>query len=237
MKNTEFKLVFFDFDQTIINSGVGFSAAYKKLAEKFESILKIQGLQLDSEVILNKILTKDKEFNKNKIYDRDLWWNPILKEFNVKQELSQDKIKRLTETYWNTVIEYTEPYPDTFEILDYLKDKYKLALISDTDGLKGMKKIRIQKSNIAQYFDYIIVPGDDTKSVKPDPEPFLRIAKQAKVKPSKKECLMIGDKPFTDIKGAKNAGFTTVLIHRADWNVDPVPDYLIKELRELKEIL
>ena len=237
MKNTQFKLVYFDFDQTIINSGVGFSAAYIKLAEEFKSILKKQGLQLDTEIILNKILAKDKEFNKNKFYNRDLWWNPILKEFNVKQELKQDELKRITEIYWNTVIENTEPYPDTFEILDYLKDKYTLALISDTDGLKGMKNIRIQKSNIAQYFDYIIVPGDDTKSVKPNPEPFLQIAKMAKVKPSKKECIMVGDKPFTDIKGAKNAGFTTVLILRTDWKVDPVPDHLIKELLELKKIL
>ncbi|MFX0133766.1 MAG: HAD family hydrolase [Candidatus Hodarchaeota archaeon] len=237
MKNTKFKLVFFDFDQTIINSGVGFSAAYKKMAEDFKLLLENQDVKLDPEVILKKILAKDKEFNKNKFYNRDLWWNPILNEFNVKQELNQDELKRLTESYWNTVIENTEPYPDTFEILDYLKSKYKLALISDTDGLKGMKKLRIQKSNIAHYFDYIIVPGDDTQAVKPDPEPFLQIVKMAKVNASKEECIMVGDKPFTDIKGAKNAGFTTVLILRTDWKVEPTPDYIIKELLEIKKIL
>ena len=48
---------------------------------------------------------------------------------------------------------------------------------------------------------------------------------------------MVGDKPFTDIKGAKKAGFTTVLILRVNWEIDPVPDYIIKELKEIKKIL
>ena len=81
------------------------------------------------------------------------------------------------------------------------------------------------------------MPGDDTPVVKPDPECFKKIAEMANIGISKDTCIMVGDKPYTDIKGAKDAGFSTVLILRADWEIEPVPDYQIKELIELKDIL
>lgn len=234
---SELKLVCFDFDQTIFDSGVGFSASYRVMANEIHKILDKQGIKIEYPKILDGLHTKDEEFNKTKFYDRDLWWNPILKHLNAKKELSINECKKLTKLYWNKVIENSKPYPDTSEILEYLKNKYILALITDTDGQKGMKHLRIQKSNLSNYFDYILVPGEDTPEVKPNPEPFLKVAKMAKVAVSKDSCMMIGDKPFTDIKGAVNAGFSTVLILRSEWEIDPIPDYQIKELIELKKII
>jgi len=236
-KDSRLKLVCFDFDQTIFDSGVGFAASYKVMAKEFQKILDSQGVNLEYKRILEVFLAKDKEFNRIKFYNRDLWWNRILKDLYPKFELIDDEIKRLTDKYWNTVIENSKPYPDTIEILEYLKDKYILGLITDTDGLKGMKHLRIEKSNIAHYFERILVPGEDTPEVKPSPEPFFKIAEMAKVKISKEQCVMVGDKPFTDIKGAIDAGFTTILILRANWEIEPTPDYSIKELKELKNIL
>ncbi|MHA1378231.1 MAG: HAD family hydrolase [Candidatus Helarchaeota archaeon] len=234
---SQFKLVCFDFDQTIFDSGVGFSASYKVIAKEIKKILEDQNIHLEYTTILKILHKKDREYNKMKFYNRNFWWSPILKDLNSKKGLDEEECTRLTSMYWNAVIENSEPYPDTLEILNYLRGKYVLGLITDTDGQKGMKHLRIQKSNLAHYFDHILIPGEDTPEVKPSPEPFLKIAKMANIDVSKQECMMVGDKPFTDIKGAMNAGFTTVLILRTNWEIAPVPDYSIKKLSELKKLL
>lgn len=234
----KFKLVCSDLDQTLINSGLGFSAGSRMIAEEFSFILKNEGIELDFDSILDNVIIKSRELDMNRLYNRDLWWNPILKQFDSNLELGMEEITRLTTHYWETVINGTVIYSDTFETLEYLKKKkYVLALITDTDGKKGMKDLRLSKSGVVKYFDHVIICGEHTKNPKPDPEPFLLAAKKAGVKASRENCCMLGDKPFTDIAGGQAAGFTTILIIRDNWEIDPKPDYIIKELHELKSIL
>jgi FMN phosphatase YigB (HAD superfamily) len=80
-----------------------------------------------------------------------------------------------------------------------------------------------------------VVGGEDTSHPKPDPEPFLLAAKGLGVSAS--ACVMVGDKPFTDIQGAKAAGMRAIRIRRREWTTVEEPDAEVASLTELLRIL
>ncbi|TFG05179.1 MAG: HAD family hydrolase [Promethearchaeota archaeon] len=234
----EIKLVIFDFDQTLVDSPKGFDAAFIEIKPEIEILLQNRGVKINIEDYSDALRQRMRELDVQKIYNRDLWWNRLLTEVLKigTIQFTPEECSHLTSIYWNTTIENTELYPDTLEILDFLKSKnYKLALLTDTDGIPGLKKVRLDKSPILSYIDGIMIAGDDVPQVKPDPTPFLQLASQLGTTPS--EVVMVGDKPFTDIKGGKAAGFHTILILRENWQVDPIPDFQIRALVELKNLL
>jgi putative hydrolase of the HAD superfamily len=231
------KCVILDFDQTIINSPKGFDIASENMKDEYQRFFDKNGYDIaigDHWSLLRKTM---REIDAQKQYNRDLWWNLLLEKLNITDlKFTEEECKKLTKHYWDTTVQFTELYPDTLEILEYLKNKgYLLGLITDTDGLPGMKQIRLEKSGILEYFDGVVISGEDVPEIKPDPAPFLKLMSILGV--SSTETVMVGDKPFTDITGGKAAELRTVLVLREDWEVEPVPDYQIKELSELKNIL
>ena len=236
MSSREFKAVIFDLDETLIESQKGFPKAHAKVAQMINEHLKYKKLNLKRPQILREIRVFDDKMNREVKYDRDEWWQPLLKNLGVKVALPRAFIRELTILYWHTYARSTKPYRDTLSTLRYLKKKgYLLGLLSDTDGSRGMKNWRISKLPFTHFFDAIVVAGEDTVKTKPSPEPYELIAKKLGVIPS--ECVFIGDKPFTDIKGAKIAGMKTVHIYRRDWGVDVKADWTVKSLSELRRIL
>jgi putative hydrolase of the HAD superfamily len=90
------------------------------------------------------------------------------------------------------------------------RDGIKLGLISDSDGLKGMKMERIEASGLAKLFDSIVVAGEDTPQVKPDSEAFTLMINKLDV--SSRNCVSIGDNPATDVDGALRAGMRVIIV-------------------------
>ena len=159
-----------------------------------------------------------------------------MSELGVKLELPAKVLDGLTLLYWKTFAENTAPYPDAEQTLEYLKNKgYKLGIITDTDGTKGIKKMRLDQLEIVKDFDVVVISGEDTPRTKPDPGPYLLVAELLGIKPN--ECVFIGDKPFTDIDGGNAAGMKTILLKRRDWGVKENSDFTVKSLAELQGIL
>jgi putative hydrolase of the HAD superfamily len=130
----------------------------------------------------------------------------------------------------------SKPYADTRPTLAYLKRKgYKLGMITDTDGVKGKKKRRIKCLDFLEFFDVVVIGGDDTKQTKPSPRPFELAASKLGLPASK--CVFVGDKPFTDIRGAKTAGMRAILLKLRDWGCGDRADFTINSLAELPQIL
>jgi len=234
MKDIE--LVVFDFDQTIINSAPGFDNAFKQIKIELQKFLDAHEIDKRVEPYSAELRKKIWDVDKKGQYNRDLWWNQLFKVLDIEDiQFKNEEITNLTKVYWDTTIEFTELYPDSLEILTYLRGKYKIGLLTDTDGTPGVKQERLERSKILEFFDGIMVAGEDVPEIKPDPKPFLKLAEHLGVAPS--ASVMVGDKPFSDIKGGKAAGFHTILILRENWEIDPIPDYEIKTLLELKSIL
>jgi putative hydrolase of the HAD superfamily len=108
-------------------------------------------------------------------------------------------------------------------------------MVTDTDGTPGVKTRRISQLSFRQAFSVVVVAGEDTVETKPNVHPFKLAASRLGV--SCAECAFIGDKPFTDIWGAREAGMKTILIRRGMWGPEKQPDFSINSLSELNQFL
>jgi putative hydrolase of the HAD superfamily len=125
-------------------------------------------------------------------------------------------------------------YPDTFQVLNTLKDNYVLVLL--TNGSPQLQHIKLQMTQeLVPYFEEIIISGAIGKG-KPDTAMFLHALDRLSLK--KEEVIMVGDNLMTDILGANRTGIKSVWINRHDRNQGEIsPDYEIKELSELLDLL
>jgi 2-haloalkanoic acid dehalogenase type II len=111
---------------------------------------------------------------------------------------------------WNKNKLFAQPYPETAEVLQALKDKgLKLAIVSNTQ--KDAVEEVMAKHDLAKYFDAVVLSYQHGK-LKQDGELYEIALKELKVK--KTEALIVGDSVETDLAGAKAAGVKGVLIDR-----------------------
>ena len=224
------KAVLFDLDDTLLNSKKAQHLAvvdFKNLYKCFES-------------------TDDDEFSR--------YWNSITEkaydEYLKKKISFQDmRIKRmqmLFSTYLekiskeeadNRFKEYLKAYErnwvlfdDAKEVLESLKKRYKLAIVSNGDSDQQRKKIEV--TGLDKYFSDIVISGEVGFS-KPEKEIFEIACKMLNV--NKKNAVMIGDKYKVDIEGSINAGMNGIWVNRKLENQNY--KYQIKELKELEKYL
>jgi FMN phosphatase YigB (HAD superfamily) len=231
--NLNKKGVIFDFDDTIANTKPGKDKALKLVSLKIYQYLEKRGLNINLNKLYKTTCKVAEEMEAKRIYDRNQWWALILKKF-FKEKLSKSLLDNYTKKYWDIVIKKSSLYKNTLTTLNYLKNKrgYLLGLISDTDGIKGMKLQRIKALNLTNWFDSIVIAGEDTKEVKPGVVPFYLISKKLNLKPE--SCIFVGNNPSTDVKGAKKIGMTTILIKRGEKKIKTKPDRIIREISKLK---
>jgi len=97
------------------------------------------------------------------------------------------------------------PFPGTKRTLIRLKEKgMKLAIVSDAPKIKAW--LRLTAMRIDDFFD-VVVAKEDTGRLKPSRLPFRAALKKLNLKPE--ECLMVGDMPDKDIRGARQLGIKT----------------------------
>lgn len=229
------KAVLFDLDETLIDAPAGLDAAHEAVARKLRDYLREHGIRADEATIRSKLDEFDDLMNMETKYNRDEWWPVLLRELGLRKKVSRQTIEELTKLYWNTYSNVSGPYPDAVPTLNHLKEKgYRLGLITDTDGKPGIKRKRLKRLDFIGLFDVVVVGGEDTSRTKPSPEPFLLAASKLGLRVE--ECVVVGDKPFTDIKGAKIAGMRAVWIRRRDWGTEEPADIVVGSLAELRKI-
>jgi len=232
-KKNQIKGIIFDFDETLVNTRIGMNSGLKEISTRIYHYFQEKNLFYSLDKLYQKLCEIAHEMEEQRIYDRNIWWKVAISEvFQV--HASKTFLSKLTEEYWRQVIEKSTLYNDTLTTLRYLKTRgYLLGLLADTDGIKDLKNQRIKLSNLDQWFNEIIIAGEDTKMVKPFEEPFYLISQKLGLPP--KKCAFVGDKPFTDIEGAKKVGMYAILIKRQNWKIKEKPDLIMKELNELKK--
>ena len=118
------------------------------------------------------------------------------------------------------------------EILDYLKDRYIMHII--TNGFAEIQAVKMVSAEIAHYFT-LVVTSENANAKKPDPLVFEYALSAAGA--NVKESIMIGDNYEADILGAKGVGLDTVFYNPAGVLVDDQPTYDIRHWKELMAIL
>ena len=126
-------------------------------------------------------------------------------------------------------------FPESEQVLHDLKKNFRLALL--TNGAPDIQGAKIDGSNLASFFDAIIISGDHGFG-KPDPRIFQLALERLKVAPH--EAVMIGDSLNRDVAGARDLGIATVWINRYQRTLTDghrVPDFQLTDLRKLPALL
>ncbi|MGO4886883.1 HAD family hydrolase [Anaerobacillus sp. MEB173] len=126
-------------------------------------------------------------------------------------------------------------YEDTFKVLDELKDKYQLILL--TNGSPTLQNEKLDMTpELVPYFDHIIVSGAFGRG-KPDPAIFEHVLFLLSI--NKDEAVMVGDNLHTDILGSNRIGMRNVWINRDGKDIvdDIHPTHEIKQLSELPKLV
>jgi putative hydrolase of the HAD superfamily len=126
-------------------------------------------------------------------------------------------------------------YEETFRVLDDLKQRYKLLLL--TNGAPDLQKEKISGvPQLAAYFDHIVISGNFGEG-KPAGSIFEHANGLLGIRPE--EGVMVGDKLTTDILGSLGVGMRNVWInrHQAVRGDEIVPTYEIDNLEKLQGIL
>lgn len=126
-------------------------------------------------------------------------------------------------------------FPESLQVLTELKKDYKLAMI--TNGAVDIQREKIHGSNLADFFDPIIISGE-VGSGKPNPKLFQMALERLAVTPD--QTVMIGDSLSRDIGGARAVGICTIWVNRFQATIadhHPTPDLQLTDLITLPAIL
>lgn len=209
-----FKAVIFDLDNTLADRKYAFEMHSKKLAEMY---LKNRSDE-EKEAFVRRMI----ELDKNGYASKSQVYGCICREFSP-DGTPEELFARWQE---NASI-YTRPEPYAEETLIYLKDKYKLSLL--TNGFTKTQSVKLDTVGLRKYFEKVII-SEETGTEKPDREIYLLICRETGVIPE--EALYIGDHLENDVKGPVSAGMSAVLYDRYG-KYNGVYENTVSSLREL----
>ena len=225
------KAILFDFGQTLVDSADGFRSAEKEVQAKIYQDL---GLTLWEEFLAIYRKTR-KDFYSHSNFSRNAMWMEVYNYY--RNECDLQLLEKWENDYWKMVMMKTILFPETIRVLENLAFKYKLGLITNTQGQKTSVKHRFgQFPELGRFFKDIIVAGEEDIPPKPDPAPFLLSLKNLNVEHS--EAIYVGDDWRIDICGARDAGIQPIwLQHYSVHRSWPVGDTSVQVITNLDQLL
>ena len=222
--------VFFDLDHTLWDFEKNSDLTFKK-------VFKINNLQigLNSFLEIYKPLNLNfwKRYREEKVTKSELRYGRLKETFDaINFEVSDELINLIADQYITYLADFNFLFDGTFEILDYLKENYKLHII--TNGFEEIQTKKMINSNIYHYFEKVIT-SESVGVKKPNPKVFNYALQMVKATPN--ECMMIGDNLEADIQGAINCGIKAIHYNSENSNSIPKNITSIYNLLDLKEYL
>ena len=229
----KYKHIFFDLDRTLWDFDAAAEVAFERIYDKYD--LKSLGIPCAHEFHevyhpLNERLWE--LYREDKITKADLNRTRFLKplehygihEIELADHLSEDYV------YWSPRI--VRLVPGTMELLDYLKPKYHLHLI--TNGFQEVQHTKLSGSGLEPYFETLTV-SEEVGVKKPNPEIFFYALRKAQA--TAEESLVIGDEMAVDIDGARVAGIDQAFFNPSGIEVEGERTFEVNKLVELIGIL
>ncbi len=220
------KAILFDLDNTLVN----FWAFKQESAREASTAMVNAGLPMSADNAYKLIFNIYKE----KGVEHQLVFTDMIKPFNFPK-LQFEKIRDAgIVAYLRKKGQVLKPYDGIVPTLTSLKPLFKLAVL--TDAPREQAHQRLAFTGLASYFD-AVGTFHDTSVMKPGAEPFLSICSKLSVTPA--ECLMVGDNPSRDMKGARLVGMKTCLARYDPYfeAAGPEPDFSISKPQELLEVV
>lgn len=228
--NLKIEAVLFDLDDTILNSRTAQINAILEFKAKHKVFQSINDEEFITkwDIIMR---AKYEKYLKSEITFPELRRERIKTMFSVYDiRITDSEAEKLFDSYQEIYEKNWKTFDDAEEVLNELKAKYKLAIVSNGNSKQQRKKIKF--AGVEKYFTDIFI-SEEVGYAKPQKEIFLKACEAINVKPE--NTVMIGDKYKVDIEGSLNAGLNAIWVNRKNEKIDY--KWRIKELKELKEIL
>ncbi|NLI99537.1 MAG: noncanonical pyrimidine nucleotidase, YjjG family [Bacteroidales bacterium] len=153
-----------------------------------------------------------------------------VREFGVDDPLYA---KRLSDDFLERTTRKTRLIEGTIELLEYLKPKYRMHILSN--GFREVQYKKIENAGLAPYFDKIIL-SEDAGINKPHPDMFTHALKNTNSR--RDQTVMIGDSWEADIAGAYNSRIAQIWFNPGQIAAKEFePTYTVRRLVEIKDIL
>ena len=230
---SKYKHIFFDLDRTLWDFDAAAEVAFECLYKKYN--LKKLGIPSAHEFHevyhpLNEQLWT--------LYRADIITKDYLNRARFVQPLEHygiyntDLADHLSEDYVYLSPRIVRLVPGTMELLNYLKPKYHLHLI--TNGFQEVQHTKLSGSGLESYFETLTV-SEEVGVKKPNPGIFLYALHKAQA--TAEESLMVGDEMAVDIDGAKAVGIDQIFFNAKCEKVEGNRTFEVKALSEIMKIL
>lgn len=224
------KHVFFDLDHTLWDFEKNSELAYQKVFSENKIALNLKTFL---EVYKPINFEYWKLFREEKVTKNELKYGRLKKAFDIlKYMISDNLIDTLATQYLEFLSEFNHLFPGTLELLEYLKEKYTLHII--TNGFEEVQNKKMLSSNIHHYFDKIIT-SESVGVKKPNPKVFRHALEVSNAK--KENSIMIGDSLEADIKGALNVGLQAIHCNFENAIFEESEIITVTSLLEIKQYL
>ena len=239
--------VFFDMGGTIDTHRHDRPSSFRAIEEKVRPLLLQAGLDLssfDTEQLYStfmKGLTNYRIWREETLIElppERIWREFLLNDTEVKSHQLDEVAEELAYTVETRFLkrQMRSEMPEALEAIKQLG--VKMGVISNVQSQIQVPR-DLTRYNLIHYFDPIVMSSAYGRR-KPDPSIFHYAAFLAQVPAS--ACVYVGDRISRDILGACRAGYAMSVQIRHDYKegsdpVEPVPDAIIDDMRELVDIL
>lgn len=223
------KHIFFDLDHTLWDFDLNSKLAYGQIFES-ESIDLPLDLFIEQYEPLN--LEFWRRFRESEITKEELRYQRLKATFDACNfQIEDSRINRMADLYLEYLPKYNNLFPNCLEMLDALKEKYNLHLI--TNGFDEVQGHKVNNSGLHHYFPYMLT-AETAGIKKPDPRIFKRALKDTGADIS--NSIMIGDSYEADILGARAAGLRTIWFHTTGQEI-PDGEIVVHDLADIYSLL
>ncbi|MCD7830248.1 MAG: HAD-IA family hydrolase, partial [Clostridiales bacterium] len=160
--------------------------------------------------------------------------NRLIRYQNILERLGKPRGRalRMSDLYWNTLLDAMEPSPGALETVRQLKAQ-GLKIGVGTDMTARMQFIKLERLGLLPYIDFL-VSSEEAQAEKPAPALFDLCVEKAGVRPA--ECLFVGDNLEKDVHGAQAAGLHA-LWYRPQGAAEETAEPFVTTLRQLPGLM
>ncbi|MBS3117151.1 HAD family hydrolase [Candidatus Woesearchaeota archaeon] len=188
------KAIIFDFWGTLVETGT------------WSPLKQVKNILLIEAPFSEYVVRMEKVFMTKEFPTLKDGFKQVCREFRI--ESSEDQIERLIGV-WNTSWMLAKPYPDVEEVLQQLKQKYLLFLVSNTDCFsvpKVMDRFKLAPYFTRMFFSYQL------SLLKTDVKFMKFFLQQTELRPE--DCIFVGDSIESDMSAAEKMAIRGILIDR-----------------------
>lgn len=214
-----------DLDHTLWDFDENCRSTIFELYEEYLEIFK----NIEPEILFKNFL-KINNFSWHQ-YDHNLITKEELRSFRFKELLKTHDLvhfeiaEELEEKYLDRCPKKGKLIPHALEFIKSVYNNYHITII--TNGFQQTQEEKIKYSGL-EPFMHCLHTSESTGYKKPDMNFFKKVLEDLNI--DKSNCLIIGDNPHTDIKGAHNIGIDSLWVNTQNFQKNISSTYYVKDL-------